>query len=301
MRRNQRAWFAGVLLFFVSACTGEDDAGTGTLSLSVSGGEGVRDGFPHTEGTSVREFVDGWELSFDRFIVSVGNIRLSEPETTNVNAELAGPFAVDLAASADAVVPLDAITDAPAVRQDFELSLLSGAQATNVNLSDADFSQLSADGATMWLSGTAVRGDEVVPFDLRFTRPARFFRCSNGLDNTRGVAVPRNGESTALISMHVLHLFQDALAIAEGGLFFDAIAARAGDDGVVTLEELRDQSIQGPLDAEGSVITVGSRPLVYNDNGLLAPSDYNLAVFLEHAARNLIHFNGLGLCAQQWL
>jgi hypothetical protein len=285
-----------------TACTGEDTAGTGTLTLIASGGEGVREGFPHVEGTFTWRFLDEWTVTFDRFIVTLGEVEVRDPLDDRLMAQAAGPFTVDLAAAPDAQVELVRLAGVPAVRGDFGISLLrADPSAGTGNVRPEDLARLGAERPTMWISGSAVRGSEVVPFDLVFDRPAAFTRCANGLDNTRGVAVPRESEQTTLISFHVLHLFQDSLTIAEeGGLFFDALAAVAGDDGVVTRAGLQGQSITRPLDAAGEPLRFNGRPFAYDDGGLLAPADYNLWAYLELAARNTLHFNGLGLCAGRW-
>ncbi|MBU6162289.1 MAG: hypothetical protein KGO50_14330 [Myxococcales bacterium] len=282
------------------ACTSEDNAGEGTVSITVAGGEAVRSGFPHTEGTRLYEFADGWEISFDRFIVSVGGVTFSEPDGPAV-ADTPDAVLVDLVAEPDAVVDAWVIEGVPALRHDVEIDLIAANSASRtINVSAEDSAQAVAAGATLWISGTATRGDEVVPFDFVFDRPIAYSRCSNGVDGTRGLSVPRNGEAQVSVSLHVIHLFETALVVQDSDLRFDAMAAMTGDDGLLTLSDLATQSIQNPLGADGQPLTDNGDPIVYNDAGLLRPQDYNLAEFLDYASRNMVHFNGLGLCAARW-
>ena len=299
---NRTSLLAAVSLStaLTQACTSEDNAGEGTVSITVAGGEAVREGFPHTEGTRLYEFADGWQISFDRFIVSVGGVTFSEADGPTV-AETPDAVLVDLVADPDAVVDAWVVEGVPALRHDVQIELITAnSTSRSINLSPEDTAQAIASGATIWISGTAIRGDEVVPFDLTFDRPVRYSRCSNGVDGTRGLAVPRNGEAQVSVSLHVIHLFETALVVQDSDLRFDAMAAMMGDDGLLTLGDLTTQSIQTPLGADGQPLTDNGDPIVYNDAGLLRPQDYNLAEYLDYAARNMVHFNGLGLCAARW-
>ena len=57
----------------------------------------------------------------------------------------------------------------------------------------------------------------------------------------------------------------------------------------VNFTDLRDADGHPLVDSQG-------RPIVYNDGGLLPPSQWTLYHFVRYAARASAHFNGIGLC-----
>jgi len=88
----------------IGACSSNDDASSSSkVQFTVSGEVLAYDGYSFPGGDP--EFVDGWELHFDRVLTTVDKITLSEnpdkvptdqSQTDGVVAELDGPWAVDL-------------------------------------------------------------------------------------------------------------------------------------------------------------------------------------------------------------
>lgn len=90
----------------LGACASSDDAADPSLTVTLSGEAAAAAGFafPPQSQNDVA-FVDGWDLKFDRILVTVDAITLSEdPDTSptdqavtgRVVAEMRGPWAVDL-------------------------------------------------------------------------------------------------------------------------------------------------------------------------------------------------------------
>jgi hypothetical protein len=163
-----------------------------TVTGEASATEG--NGFPPVAGAELY-FLDGWELTYQHVLVTVGSVTVSEGPDTNPNdqavtgplvAEAVGPWAVDLAKAG----PLDAkeqngkafaltrLTNqnkksgTPAFdatsKYAFGYSLVAaGEGAQNVNL-DADaqaaYRAMAQNGWTVWLKGTATwKGDLGTP------------------------------------------------------------------------------------------------------------------------------------------
>lgn len=107
MKRRTTGSFILSLHCLLSACS-DDTAPTaqrgGSVLIQISGEELATDGFRFPTGSEVT-FSDGWELTFSRILVTVGNVTLAEnpdlsptdqSRTGAVVAEARGPWAVDL-------------------------------------------------------------------------------------------------------------------------------------------------------------------------------------------------------------
>ena len=183
--------------FFADFTAPSSTAVNGSLLVTVTGEGSATDGtaFPPPSGGGAPYFLDGWELSYEHVLVTVGSVSISDGPDTNPNdqsvtgplvAQAEGPWAVDLAKAG----PLDSKeqngkawplarithqnqkTGAPAFdptsKYAFGFSLLAAAQgARNVNL-DADaqalYRTMAQNGWSVLLQGTATwRGDQGTP------------------------------------------------------------------------------------------------------------------------------------------
>lgn len=193
--------------FFAGYAAPSASAVNNSLLITVTGEASATEGngFPPVAGAELY-FQDGWELSYEHVLVTVGSVSISEGPDTNPNdqsvtgplvAEAVGPWAVDLAKAG----PLDAKeqngkafplvrvanqnkkSGAPAFdatsKYAFGFSLVAAVQgAQNVNL-DADaqaaYRVMAQNDWTVWLKGTATwKGDQGTPA-CRATNPAYDF------------------------------------------------------------------------------------------------------------------------------
>ncbi len=288
------------LALLVSACVSEDTAGEGSLALDVSGGAALRYGFPHTEGDVTHAFVDGWDLQFDKYIIAVGNVRLIEQDTGDEEQSWAGPKVMDLAVSATGSEALVIIDGLPARRFDFNFDFLAPLQLpSQSSASNADIQLMIDNGWALLVTGQAQHAatSRTMRFELGLPAAARYYDCVNGKDNTDGIAIEANKTTGAFIYAHGIHLFWDTLAAGDEDLRFEAFAAVAGDDNLITAEELKTQDLTDLRDADGNpLVDDQGQPVLYNDGGLLPPDQWTLYHFVNFAARAANHLNGIGLC-----
>lgn len=293
-----------LLAAFVLAagCESESSSGgTGDVRLVLSGGEAIRDGFPHTEGDTLHEFADGWSLQFEHYVISIGNVQLTDPSGGAVEAELEGPLIVDLASESTASVDLAVLTGLPAKRLDLGYEWVPATiDAEAVGVDAALVEEMAANGWTVFLEGVASNAGESVEFRVGLQAGARYRQCTNGEDGTQGFVVERNKTTSALIYSHAVHLWWDSLVggfEADPALRFEAWAAVADADGVVTSDGLASQGLFGLTNTNGDPLeNEAGGTLFYNDGGLLAQGETSLLDYVREGFRQSGHFNGLGFC-----
>ncbi len=265
-----------------------DDAGTGTVRVMLSGEEASREGFPVGDIA----FVDGWRVDFDRVLVSLIDFRLEGADGDAAAIE-ADPIVADLHLGEPLAWTFEGV---PARRWD-RVSYRFGAPTVRSRrvgtVDEGALAEMIAAGHALRLEGTAIRGDERVPFVLALDLPVDATRCE-AADGTEGLVVRESSLDDAQITIHLDHLFFDSYATEEPSMRFDAMAAVAGDDGL-TLDDLAAQSITDVRGADGEPLLIEGSPLVY-DPGDLSLDAPNLRDFVRAAATTVGHFQGEGHC-----
>lgn len=288
----------GLMAALLPACDTDEAAGAGTVRVLAGGGAAIAEGFPSQEGSVTHAFVDGWTLTFSRYLLVIGTVQLSDPDGGDVDAQWTGPTVVDLAAGRGADQLIATLDEVSATRHDVGFELVRADAATQVASADADDLALLRDnGWSFYVEGAATKAGRTVTFGLGFDAAARYSACTNGVDGTRGIAPVNQSVVDAYLYSHAVHLFWDTLGETDQNLRFDALAAVAGDDDHITAEELAGQDLNDLRDADGQpLLGEDGAPLFYRDNGLLGRSDQTLQGFITEAVRQSIHFNGVGLC-----
>ena len=95
-----------------------------------------------------------------------------------------------------------------------------------------------------WLHGTAHHPDHHdVVLDLQIPMRTAMTKCTNAMDMTEGLVVTPNGMSNLQLTFHLDHVFFDSIVSPEPDLRFEAYAAAAGSDFIVTFDELASQPL----------------------------------------------------------
>jgi hypothetical protein len=296
MNRIRLAATTAVCASLLLGCETEDTVDDGELALVVSGGLALDQGFPHVAGDVTREFVDGWEIQFSTYAIALANVRLVDPGDGAVAAEWEGPAILDMRRDGGFKQPLTTLT-ARARRLDIEMDVVPATELAENRNVDPDAAARMVENGWSWLiEGEATRDDEVVGFSFGLEVHEHYFECLNGEDGTQGIVVENRKTTGAIIHPCPLHLFSDTLSTGDEDFRFEAFAAVAGEDGIVTIDELATQNLTDLRAATGErLLNEDGSTVRYNDDGKLTDTP-NLAAFVHEGMRECLHFNGPGFC-----
>jgi hypothetical protein len=266
-----------------AGCGGDDpaDAGNGTVTFTTWGEEYIEDEIPADPDGG---FVDGWTLTYDRFLVNIGNIRVASSSGA-VAASMPGSTLFDN--TVEGVKELVSF-DVPSKAYDdvgYEIAPVTDDAEIGPGAFETDRTMMVENGYSVYLAGTATKEDVEKRFAWGFTIGTRYEECHSELDgrDTLGLVVTNGGTVEAQLTTHGDHPFYDRLQASSSAvatsLRFDALAeADADDDGEITLEELDEELID---------------VLRYNPSGLDA-STYR--EFVTELVRTVGHFRSEGEC-----
>ncbi len=254
----------GLGLAFSVGCGGE---GEGTLVTTIYGEAFVESGIP------AEAFVDGWSVTFDRFLVVVGEV---EAEGIEVEPRFR---LVDLVTpTSGAGQELQQIEVAAGDYGALAYRIAPSPDAVPLGVDDEAAAMVRDGGYSLYVSGEAQRGGSTIRFAWGFSTDTTYRACAIAANVADG------GEARAEITIHADHFFYDDLDSEEPNVAFDAIAAAdaQGDgDGIVSEAELRAYDISAEARYQ-----VGSRDI----------SD--LWGFVAAQTRNVGHVDGEGHCAE---
>lgn len=268
------------------ACSSSDPTGSGgvgTLVFTTWGEEYIEDEIPaDPEGG----FVDGWSVSYDKFLVSFGNIVVAD-----VRGEQAGGMATsrlfdNTLPGVKPIVVLEAVPAKAWDRISYEIAPVSEDTGLSEGVPESDKALMLEGGYSLYVSGVGTKGGLEKRFEWGFTIATRYEACQAEADgrSESGVVVTNNGQLTAELTTHGDHLFYDRLqsspdASVQTSLRFEALAAADADaDGTITLDELN-----------ATLLDVRT----YDPSGLGAST---LGAFVTTLARTVGHFRGEGEC-----
>ncbi len=182
-------------------------AGEGTLEVYVYGEEFIEEGIP------AEEMSDGWAISFERFVVEVGEVSVDGFDVPD-----AGPF--DLTEASEGQGQLYGSVSVPAE-----------------SLGDGAYEIRSVD-----VAGTATMGGTTKHFAWVIDEPTHYEHCETT------TKVPEDGRAEFEITVHADHFFYDSLVSSDPQLVFQGLADADTDaDGEITKAELEAAGI-GALD-----------------------------------------------------
>jgi hypothetical protein len=265
-----------VLSSLVLAACGGSDPADGTLRATVYGEEFIEDGIP------ADVFSDGWSVSFDKFLVSIGNVA---GQAGHDNPEIGSPGfqIVDLAQSSGGEGYELAKLAAPGGEYDhYGYQLKADPNATALNADPADVTSMKAAGYSIWVKGSATKGAVTKTFDWGFTMKLTYAHCDL-MDSVDGDTL------TAQATIHADHLFYDDAVSEEPNVAFQLIAdADANADNTISSTELAAMDIRSQTRYQ-----VGSKK---DPTGATIE---NLWQFIETQTVTVGHINGEGHCEDQ--
>jgi hypothetical protein len=277
------------------ACACGDGSGHGKVDVRISGQEFAKSGWPSEIDGETVSFSDGWSVRFDRVIVGVEAFRLGDGDDDVVAREPQSAL-VDVHTGDVEVWQLD---DVLARRWDdvgYRFAPPSGETRVLSDIPSELAETMREAGYSLWFSGAAEKGARTIRFELGIPGAVTTSRCLNGRDETFGVVVGEGRTSEVEITLHMDHLFWDDHDAEEPRLLFGPLAYAAGDDGLLTLDELKSQRLTDLRDETGApLVDAAGIPIVYVPREAL-PDD-NLREYLIDTALTLGHFNGEGHCS----
>jgi hypothetical protein len=205
------------------ACGGGEP---GTVEITIYGEAFIEEGIPAAEVS------DGWAVTFDKFLVSVGDVTAAaghgDPAIDDPTYRV-----FDLAiASGGAGHPVVAGDAGPGHYDHVGYVIAHSADAVAGNADPADVAALVAGGYAIRIIGSATDGTVTKTFDWAFAVDVLYDHCHSEahVDGT---------DERIELTIHGDHLLYDDLTVAEPDLAFAIIAgADADDDGVITQAEL---------------------------------------------------------------
>ncbi len=304
----------GLLLCCLSCSEG---AGTGQLTVLLEPESVIQDGL--TAGTSTTEVQDGWNVQFERYIVTLGGVELY----SSIGQEVAGNetvFAVDLMELRAQGEPLWELEEIPEGRHDLFYTQGGSSPVTHSSVSESELQRLvdgehthlvegrlqqdqgrscppaalATPSSEMTSVGQNAGGDAcyaapTVHFVIETAATTEFGPCE--IDGVPGVAVSEGAAQTVALTIHGDHLFFNGFPEgSEGGVLRTAQWLADCDldlDGTVTSEEL-EQVAPADLPEIDERFKLGGSPLTPINNML---------TYVRAQLKTQGHFQGEGECA----
>jgi hypothetical protein len=160
------------------------------------------------------------------------------------------------------------VLDPVELREQLAFRIAPAADATAGNATADEVTLVSAGGFSLYVEGTATKGDAVKTFAWGFDSDTAYRDCHTG------------GEAASTITIHGDHLFYDDLISEEPDVTFDVLAeADADDDGEIAPAELAAFDITTLPNYQ-----VGAYPVD------------DLWAFVRHQTSTVGHIDGEGHC-----
>lgn len=252
--------------------------GNGAVAVHTWGEAYIEEGIPSDE------FVDGWSVRYDKFLLVLRDVTVADGATIGARWEAATVFDL-VRPGPKPVVTFRDLEARPWPSFSFQIGPSSPDAALAPGVTEADRALLGA--ASLRVVGVATDGTRTKRFDWSFARPTRFADCRGDKDGRLliGVSPIEGGVDSVQLTIHGDHLFYDDLQAGSARLRFGPIAdADADADGAVTLAEL-------------DAVRLATIPKSSGAYGTGSASDVDtLGAFVAALARTVAHFRGEGEC-----
>lgn len=249
---------------------GEDGEGSGSVTVLVEAEDTIANGIESGDGGE--DINDGWAVTFDRYIATVGDIDIQFARDQSIKAEAAEVFVVDLTQVPAAGLPLWTIDGLAAGRWEFSYATPGAGDGStrHESVNEDDYDEMVENDWTYLIDGVLMKTDgqscppaalvapgnktpngntsenndcydaPTVRFLIGAAAETGFGPCE--IDEVPGFSVSSNGSQTVAATIHGDHLFFNGFPEGdEGGV--TRLAQWLADcdldlNGTVTREEL---------------------------------------------------------------
>lgn len=265
-----------------SAC-----APTGTAQIFVEAEETIPEGL--TPGNGEENIIDGWQVTYDKFLVTFANFTASSSNDATAKADLAANLVLDMKALPEGGLVVGNVENLPAIRFDkvgYSIPNASSDSQKAEGISDDDFDFMVQNQLSLYVKGSMTKDGQTVTFDWPLKAGVSVNDCASE-EGDLGFAVPAGGTVAVKPTIHGDHWF--FTNITQGAEITDRRAqwvadADADQDGETTLDELKNTDAADVFPANQ-----------YNLSGALI--DVNTAFdYLQAQAMTLGDFQGEGEC-----
>jgi hypothetical protein len=228
---------------FLSACgsPGSSSGGTGSVQIFVVPEETITNGLQ--PGTDSEDIQDGWTISYDRYLVTVGNFRAARSDSGDSISDQT-TYVFDLKNAPTSGYVVKTFSEVAAVRWDKFGYDIPNAKIGVETLSptqteDVDF--MVSNGYSVYFEGVGTKDADTISFKWGFAAGTSFEDCSDS-DGNPGFAVPTGGTVQVKPTLHGDHQYFDN--VTQGVELTRRLAqwlktCDADADAELTLEELK--------------------------------------------------------------
>jgi hypothetical protein len=302
---NRSAWLAVAALVggLVSGCGDDSSTQTGKVQVFVEPEDTIPEGLE--PGTDEENIQDGWRVEYDKFLITLGNIRASQSNKSSARLGDAKVYVVDLMNTPAGGLVLAQFDTAEAVRWDkfgFDMPNAKAGFEKAQGVSQADYDFMVQRGYSVYFEGRLTKADgqscrptapsdcvarTEVQFKWGLAAGTSFDDCASP-EGDAGFAVPSGGTVQVKPTIHGDHWF--FTNITQGAEITERKAQWIADadlnrDGETTLEELKN--------VRASDVFTPARG--YNLSGAIVPVN-TAHDYVEAQARTLGDYQGEGEC-----
>lgn len=281
-------------LLLLAACVGCGSDQAGSVDVRASGQAFAKSGWPITIDGETTSFDDGWTVRFEHVIVNFAAFRLADGGD-EVVADDPASCLVDLQKDDFELWQLEEVAARRWRDVGYRFAVPDDATEILGDVPSVVVDDMRKEGYSLWISGSGEKEGRTIRFELGVPGEVTARACLNGHDETDGIIVGAGRTAQVELTLHMDHLFWDDHDAEEPRLLFGPLAYAAGDDDLVTLDELQAQRLSDLRDEDGEVLADDDgTPIVYVPREELP--DNNLRDYMIDTALTLGHFNGEGHC-----
>jgi hypothetical protein len=206
----RRALVACAVAVAVAACSNDASTGggSGNVQIFVVPEDSIVNGL--RPGTELENIQDGWTITYDRYLVAIGNFRARRTDTGDV---LSDPttYILDLKGAPTSGYVTKELSGVAAVRWDKFGYDIPNAKAGAVPLApttQADADLMIGSGYSVYFEGSGSKDGKTITFKWGFAAGTAFDDCATA-DGIPGFAVPSGGTVQVKPTLHGDHQYFD--------------------------------------------------------------------------------------------